>query len=345
MPNVNRNWLENKTQWVLPKNRNQFRAHWPNLKEFNVCTASFWTISVCNCTNPLIQLVPCSGPFRLCAIILFSQQSFTQWWCTTLTLLYPIWLMLDFHFKYKPKYGRKLSLIMFLMQASYKFVLYFKHRRQLRTMLSFVEQVYARNSSTGLNYDILDASARRLFKFVRNFIIIMVIYYIFAFSFGVLIIFNGGFVLPYFLPFLNEHSTVGFRITAIYHLTILVFSLNTVLFGDMICPIWIFHLLPLSEIIQNQVDSLNGLLDRSSRSSYVDQRRGLLNTVKMHRDFHWWVFGEYGSQYWIVLIYVYFRMTTEITNIFYIQISVESYTNSAGMLFAIYGLLTVCYFS
>lgn len=196
-------------------------------------------------------------------------------------------------------------LIQIPPQASYKFVLYYKHRYELRSILGFVEEVYVKNKKGSFrrNYAILDEAALMLYKFVKGFIIGMTVYYIAAFTFGLFCIYIGELVLPYILPVMDASTTYGFRINSIYHLSVLVFSLNTVLFGDMICPIWIFHLLPLSKIIDNNIVHFNTLLIKRPNVAVVKQ--SLVNIAKMHRDFNWYI--------WSVLL---FRVNAAIKHIY-----------------------------
>lgn len=92
-------------------------------------------------------------------------------------------------------------------------------------------------------------------------------------------------LLQGYLPFVDSTSDVGYFVLYVYHLLLLFLAATGTTAVDVLLTLFVLHLWPMSEIIQNMSDSLNEcVLDRRNRNS-PEMDRFFRNFILVHKEY------------------------------------------------------------
>lgn len=91
-------------------------------------------------------------------------------------------------------------------------------------------------------------------------------------------------ILYIMLPGVSETDTIGFIVLSLYHLAGLLLVVFGTCGADCMLVVFVFHLWPLSNIIQNMCNELNAALEEQSNRNTPELRRFFYNLVQMHKE-------------------------------------------------------------
>lgn len=104
------------------------------------------------------------------------------------------------------------------------------------------------------------------------------------------------------IPFVNPQDSIGFSILNFYHISGLILATFGTCGADFMLVVLIFHLWPLSDIMDNTCADLNKALKTASNRNTPELREYYYNIIKIHKDICF--FLEDISDVYFIIVFV-----------------------------------------
>lgn len=199
------------------------------------------------------------------------------------------------------------------------------HHERVFDKVQFLGRVYNSNTDpSSLNLLRLRVWSRRGHLFAKYaFLPVLMTASLFVICAVAMTVWTGQreLILYIMLPAIDPSTLIGFYLLTVYHLFCLTLAVCGTCGADFMLVVLVFHLWPLSDIVQNMCNELNVALLKESNQQTTELRTFFNNLVRTHKEM---------CEYLEDISSVYFRL-----------LFVEIYTCGMSLCINLYCLFTV----
>lgn len=162
------------------------------------------------------------------------------------------------------------------------------HHKRIFGKVQFLGRVYHSNtSSSSLNFLTLRTWSHRLSLFAKYgiglFALTSALFVGWA-AIATIVLGEKECILYFLLPGIDENSLMGYGLLCCYHLCALALGVFGTCGADFMLVVLVFHLWPLTDILNNMCNELNAVLLENVNRDKAELRAFFYNIVRTHMD-------------------------------------------------------------